>query len=289
MEWMKEIEAVIFDLDGTLYQDVSFHRRYIAYLLEGTEHEEQTDRFIEIADQILRNNHPVKIGCFYDFKLDCAWQGNRDEVTEVITWDGERLNPEKLNRGPWAENRVFPHDSFFYIGDAWSVVALLAKRFSLSYDKIKEAFTRLRESMLSEPYVIRRHQPLIDAIHSLTPLKRKILITNTFAASGRKFVQYLGLERCFDQIIYDGNKPQGMDFVVKALLQDGQYKPQQILSIGDNAWNDLHPVHRAGGRTIWVSPFTSVDTEHWDAACTSLDELTELLLALQRESHLLTR
>ncbi|OUM87937.1 MAG: hypothetical protein BAA01_10865 [Bacillus thermozeamaize] len=61
-EWLSEIKVIIFDMDGTLYQEDTFMDRYIRYLLEGTEWEAETDAAVAEARKILYGQHPVKFG-----------------------------------------------------------------------------------------------------------------------------------------------------------------------------------------------------------------------------------
>ena len=45
--------VVLFDMDGTLYQDFDFHRNYLRYLLRGTDCEDLTEDVVALADGVL--------------------------------------------------------------------------------------------------------------------------------------------------------------------------------------------------------------------------------------------
>lgn len=278
MDWLQDIKVVIFDLDGTLYQDEQFHKRYLAYLLEGTQYQEQLDSLIEQIDNILYTDYAVKIGCFYSFQHDHFLQVEQGQVQRAYTWEGAEIGAAECTA--LYKNTGFVLNQCLYIGDTWSIVTLISRRLNIANEQLKHAFVRVREEMLSEPFAIRTHQNLLQAVANLTSLHKKILITNTPAPSGIQFVNYLGLDQAFDQIIYDGNKPDGIKIIIQSLLEQQNLKPAEILSIGDNAWNDLHPVRAIGGRTVWISPYDSADSECWDVSLSTLDELSHFFKRL---------
>ena len=45
----QEIDTIIFDLDGTIYQNTEFHRDYLRFLVDGTGLEAWADSLITFA------------------------------------------------------------------------------------------------------------------------------------------------------------------------------------------------------------------------------------------------
>lgn len=48
----QEIDTIIFDLDGTIYQNTEFHRDYLRFLVDGTGLEAWADSLIAFADAV---------------------------------------------------------------------------------------------------------------------------------------------------------------------------------------------------------------------------------------------
>ncbi len=88
------------------------------------------------------------------------------------------------------------------------------------------------------------------------------------------------IRHLFDEVHYGAEKPLGLQSYFASQLEQG-YQAHEILSIGDNPWNDLHPAKQMGGRTCFISPYSSSDPEPWDLRLTTLDELGQLMRAIQ--------
>ena len=61
----QEIDTIIFDLDGTIYQNTEFHRDYLHFLVEGTAREGWVDSLIAFADAVFVGERLV-MNAFYD-------------------------------------------------------------------------------------------------------------------------------------------------------------------------------------------------------------------------------
>lgn len=57
-------------------------------------------------------------------------------------------------------------------------------------------------------------------------------------------------------------------------------RPQAVVSIGDNAFNDLMPVAELGGRTVWMNPYPNIRRPHCDVELRTLQELCAYLAGL---------
>jgi len=272
---LRAVNVVIFDMDGTLYQEDTFVDRYIRYLLEGTPHEAETEDAVREAREMLSGLHPVRFGHFYH-KTDAAFfVRGREGFSSGRGWNGEPVDPKRLADASRREPE--DDDALHYIGDPWGIVALFRWKYGVPESRLQEAFARVRKEMISEPHRFARHRRLYDAIAGLRGVAHRIvLMTNTYQASGLEFLEYMGIERLFDEIICDARKPRGIESFVAKLLEQG-YEPREILSIGDNPWNDLAPVKRLGGRTCFASPYPSDDADGWDERARALDDLAALL------------
>ncbi|WP_281889814.1 HAD family hydrolase [Paenibacillus sp. YYML68] len=298
MNWLQDIRAILFDLDGTLYQNERFIHSYIGYMVEGTELEVRYDELYEAVMDIVSGRHPIRIGHFYEPHTRTGWTLANGYMTADIHWDGttasehaeaeadgatDDQSPQKLKQTePATQPQMERH---MYVGDAWSAVNVVASYWNVDPAKRTEAFMRVREEMVNEAaaVAIEKHRGLLAAIESLDAVTHKWLITNSPEPAAKPFVNYMGLEHTFSSVIFGGHKPYKLSEHIGTLAQEAGIEPQQILSIGDHAWNDLYPIREMGGRTVFISPYESIDDSHdWDARLYTLEELEQLLRALQQ-------
>lgn len=277
-EWLSEIKVIIFDMDGTLYQEDTFMDRYIRYLLEGTEWEVETDAAVAEARKILTGQHPVKFGHFYHKQDDLVLVQEAGKFVQAFTWEGRVMEGQVFAERYGQLSLGDPCHQ--YIGDPWGIVGVIGLKYDIPEDKRIAAFDRVRQEMLFEPYQFDCHSELFQAIQQLDGVK-KVLMTNSSVESGIQFLQYMQILHHFDEIYCDAGKPIGMRRYLESLMEGG-YHPREILSVGDNPWNDLYPVKQRGGRTCFISPYPSVDDQSWDLRLRFLDELAALMRAMQK-------
>ncbi|MFC4808847.1 HAD family hydrolase [Paenibacillus sp. GCM10023250] len=275
-KWLSAIKVVVFDMDGTLYQDHAYLERYIRYLLEGTEHEGETEAAVRLGGAMLAGEHPGGFGHFYHTGDDVCLALEGGRFVRGYTWaDGVEIDAGAYGSYASLAPLLVP------VGDPWSIVTALSRRHRLPEAKLLAAFERVRQEMLQPPHRFELSTGLFWAIEALDAVEKKSLLTNTPPASGAEFLGYMGIRHLFGDVIFGANKPDGLHAYVAALLAQG-YEPHEILTIGDNTWNDLHPVKRLGGRTCFISPYPSGDPEAWDLRLTRLEELEGLMRALQQ-------
>lgn len=284
MEWFSNIKVVIFDMDGTLYQEDTFVDRYIRYLLEGTEWEEEVEASIAASRNILSGNYPIKLGHFYH-KLDgVVLVQHAGSFVQGFTSEGTELEGQEF-----AEKYRFLslYDSnLIYMGDPWGIVGTIRLKYKISEEKMKTAFERVREEMILAPYQFELHREMLLTIQNLTAVDKKILMTNTYEKSGIAFLHYMQIHHMFNEIYCGADKPFGIKTFIESLLEQG-YQPHEILSIGDNPWNDLYPVKQLGGRTCFITPYQTGDEKQWDLHLHSLDELMQLMHAIQEHKQVM--
>ncbi|MFW6022785.1 MAG: HAD family hydrolase [Halanaerobiaceae bacterium] len=270
MEWLKDIKVVILDLDGTLYIDTDFYKRYILYLIEGTKWENDIESIFLNMDMLFKGKHSFKIGQFYENE-----KYELKNIDDIFKFRG--ISDNTINV---AEILSSQNKNYLYGGDAWSIVNIISSRMGISNQKRFESFVQVRKEMIEGEYAINRHKGMIDALAALSRCEKKYLMTNTPEESAVGFVKYLDIEDYFDEIHYGSNKPEGLVKVLNRLVEEG-IDPQTILSIGDHVWNDLYPVQKIGGKTILVSPYEVKGRVIWDYYISDLDMLEDLLIKLE--------
>ena len=66
-----DIETVVFDLDGTIYQNTVFHHDYLHFLVEGTCYECWQQKLVEFTEQVYAGKR-LHMNSFYTLKrLNC--------------------------------------------------------------------------------------------------------------------------------------------------------------------------------------------------------------------------
>jgi FMN phosphatase YigB (HAD superfamily) len=270
MTWHKEIKVAIFDLDGTLYQDYTFLGRYVSHMLGSRLQGQELQAAIDEAYMILEGRHPVKFGYLSCHDGKRAYSHEGLIPTGCFGWDGKEavLNQEEMEMG-----------GLFYIGDPWGIAAILAKRHGVHAEEQLKAFETVRKEMLAGPHQIEVFPGLLEAVGKMDA-ERKIFMTNTPSPSAEEFVSFLGLENLFDTYIVDAQKPEGIRGVMKRLGEEG-YQPHEIISVGDNPFNDLYPVKQLGGRTCLISRYEHAGSEEWDHSVKTIEELAGFLKLLE--------
>ncbi|WP_410513102.1 HAD family hydrolase [Paenibacillus sp. BR2-3] len=274
--WLAAIKVIIFDMDGTLYQEDTFMERYIRYLLQGTEHEGETEAAISAGRAILRGEHPFQFGHFYHTQDNLVLVRQEESFIQGFTWEGSAINERAIAYGSLSSQAPY----LIHIGDPWGIAAIVRHKYKLPEGKQQSAFERVRKEMILAPNHFRLRSDVFQAIEELTAVDKKILMTNTYLESGMEFLHYMNIRHLFEDVFCGAEKPLGLHSYFEILLKQG-YEAHEILSIGDNPWNDLHPVKRMGGRTCFISPYPSCDPEVWDLRLKTLDELEQLMRAIQ--------
>lgn len=276
MNWMKDIKALVFDMDGTLYQDYSFMGRYISKMMADRFPETEIDETVVWAYDLLEGRKPIKLGFMYD-------------PAELLFYSHEGLQPTAAYNWEGIETEAVQDVSvpLVYLGDPWGIAQLIAIKKGISPAIREQAFTDVRLEMLGKAYCIRKRTDLFDEIGKLEG-KRLILMTNSPLPTAQEFVDFMELNEVFDEFHFDGNKPHGIKALFEGLVKEG-YEPHEILSVGDHPWNDLYPVHQAGGRTCLISEYKHDDTTEWTVSVETIDELVQLVKEMNGKSAMAKR
>ncbi len=112
MKWLNNIKVLVFDMDGTLYQEDSFLGRYVTYMLQDQYSDQEIKRVIKEAYDILNGEHNMSLGHYFDFTTKSIFTHTELVPNDAFNWAGQKVNNHYSN-----ESRLF------YIGDAWCVSA----------------------------------------------------------------------------------------------------------------------------------------------------------------------
>lgn len=264
-----EIKTIIFDLDGTVYQNTEFHRDYLRFLVEDSDKAAWLDELIAYADAVFCGERLVMNAFYSSQRIEAQTPGAFFQALEAARLT--ELDYEDALR----------QDDCIYTGDAWAVVTLLGKALGLlDGERADTVYRRTREKMHADG--MKGSERLRSAIRQTNDCFETILLTNSYESTALEFLEQLGFDHTFEKAVYSANKPGGMVGALRqrdAALLDS---PESVLTVGDHAFNDLIPLQRLGCRALWVNPFSNIHEPEYDASVRTPDELAGYLEGMCR-------
>ncbi|MFP4112946.1 MAG: HAD family hydrolase [Spirochaetota bacterium] len=273
--WLSDVRFLILDLDGTVYQDLEFHRE-LCLLALGKRWDCRTiDLTVSMIEQILAGHPKLRMPDFVRLRhleriipptppgRDAA-RCSRADPSVLF------LRAQVLRTDPLPPIDASAED-LVSLADAWSVTFAVLRLFDLTDVDRRRVFYAVRSMMLER---LEPHEELNRALRSSRLYK--ILQTNSPEDTGTEFVSALLEPASFHEIWCDAGKPRGLRELLKRLIGGG-VRPNEILTVGDHPWNDLKPAHDLGCRTVLISPYPGMPDGVWDLRLRTLDELAGLV------------
>ena len=263
----EKIKVIVFDLDGTIYQDFSFYKHYIHFMVEGTDKETWEPTLAEYTENVLRGKR-LNMNSFY-------------RCTAILTDDPEQYF-DMAERAilPDAAARVrIDSNETIYLGDAWAVLTFIGYSLGVfGAERCQETYRRTRRVM--EESGLCGNERLRDAIRRLGACCETILLSNSDAETAQKLLKQLGYDGLFKREGFSVEKPYGLIDAIGYCLPGALEDPQAVLAVGDHAYNDLEPLRRLGCRTLWMNPYSDIREPTYDISLKTLDELADYLSGL---------
>lgn len=261
---MLQIQTVIFDLDGTVYQNMTFHHSYLWALTTGTWAEAWQPKLAALTEEILSGRR-LEMNRFY---LRGRVQADTPEA--LVQALSQRMCPDMTYE------EAVQRSDVTYLGDAWALLAFLGDGLGLlDGTRADEVYRQTRVEMEREG--MEGNTRLRDALIALQKRRRVILLSNSYRETVLEFLRQLGFEDAFREICPSARKPYGMIDSLRALAPELLEQPERLLSIGDHAFNDLMPVSAIGGKTLWMNPYSGIHEPQCDWSLHTLDELADFL------------
>lgn len=266
------IRYLVFDLDGTIYQDLDFYKDYIHFLTRGTDKEAWRDSLICFTQDVLSGKR-LRMNSFY-----CN--------EPIPAEDPARYFPLlEAAAAPSISCSDMPSKKeYTYLGDAWSVVALYGCTLGLFEGERAEEIYRLTRRRM-ERAGRTGNARLGEAIQNAGKKCETILLSNSYRDTGLEFLRQLGFNNIFNKCAFSVEKPYGMMDALKTLCPAALDAPETVLTIGDHAFNDLAPLARIGCRTLWMNPYPGIREPCYDVCLRTPDELADYLNALISEEN----
>ncbi|MCA1030643.1 HAD hydrolase-like protein [Bacillus timonensis] len=273
---LNDIKAVIFDLDGTLYED-THHFEYYANRLREKLIDTDQGLFIAEYKKVISGNHALKIGRVFDVKRDLILVQKDLKVVEAFTWDGGKLSNEQM-KNIYKQAISFDFDRMLNIGDLWWVPVAVARHFGMDGKDSYKAFLETRRYMMGPHFRMKEVSGLSESIATLKKNGIKtILLTNSPEEDSRVIIEKLNMESHFDKKIFDGTKPLHTIEHINSISKEFNLSYSQMLSVGDNWINEIRPAQQLGCRTIFIDSFKISQPDFSDYIVNSISNLVPIL------------
>ncbi|MED3653919.1 HAD family hydrolase [Heyndrickxia sporothermodurans] len=277
---MEKIKVIVFDLDGTLYEDTHHFDYYANKLCEKLDIEKQ-ELFRKDYEAILAGEHSLKMGAVFDVEHDLILTHVNGHVIQAHTWDGEPLSEHEVGE-LYPKELQFNFHSMLNIGDLWWVPAAIARHYGIDNESAGKAFLETRQYMMTPEFQMKVVPGFKEVLQQLSGSKKLVLLTNSPKQDSEVLLHKLGFNNLFDTLIFDGKKPiQTKDHLTK-IKEKYQVEYHQILCIGDNAINEIFPAKRLGCQTILIDPHAISKSENADYIVSHLSMLVNILKTFER-------
>ena len=262
-----DIRVILFDMDGTLYQDHEFHRNYLRYLLTGTNYENFREQAVRLADEIM-DHGAVPMNRFYRIRpinhSVASWQ----ELVSLI-------NADLVDEMPFEACYRDGLCGLQFLADPWEVATMIAAKLGVLDQNGEPAFLQIRQEM--EDKALMPNQELREMLEKLKERYTTVLLSNSPQTSAANFIDRLGFTGAFTFNLYDACKPYRLFENLHCHPGLEHVPSSAVLSVGDHAFNEIVNVHLAGGKTIWMNPYADAPQIPCTFQIKNIPQLMQLL------------
>lgn len=276
------VRAIVYDLDGTLYED-THHFEYYAGLLEQALPPERRAAFRADFAAAAAGRHALRIGTIYDVRRDRILTILGDRVQVVQDWSGAPLESSVWERD-YRDPVVVDHQQYYNVGDMWWVPAAVAAHHGLPGESGRRAFLATRDWMAGPDFQMVPVPGLREAMAGLRARGVvQALATNSPQPDSDALLTKLGLYDLLDHRHYSANKPAGFRPIVAELCERYGLVPPQVLVVGDNYVNEVAPAVALGCRTAYIDAHGTGQGLPCDLRTRSVRELVPCLERIGRD------
>lgn len=268
-------KVIVFDLDGTLYED-THHFDYHAERLKIRLPQDKQPLF-ELDYQAVKNkSHPLRIGRIFDCNKDLILVQLDDRIQEAYKWSGEKLPREtvqELYPDPIELNLV----TMLSIGDPWWIPISIAAHYGLSSRECYDGFLETRAYMMTPEFKMEIIEDFKETLEAVRQKRKLVLLTNSPEPDSEAILHKIGLHHVFDLKIFNGSKPIQTLKHFEHIKEFFGVSYEEIISIGDNWMNEIRPVRSLGCSTIFIDTHRLGDDTIADMVVHSIKEVIPFL------------
>ena len=266
MNW-QAYDLLIFDLDGTLYEDTDHFDFYSQRLAERLPEECRPFYFRDEAAS-RQGTHVLRMGRVYDRRQDWVLATTPDgHVLQAWTWSGDEVSAaDRL--ATYSEPVSFDMQWMLSIGDSWWIPAACAYHYGL--ESTYQAYLEAKDFLASDQASLTPIPGVKEGLEKLKSHCRLVVATNSDMTDTRRILQALGLEKAFSAIYSDCRKPARSRALFTQIAEELGVKADRTLSVGDNYLNDIYPAMQLGMAGCLIDPHRLQPEEVADFSARSL-------------------
>jgi FMN phosphatase YigB (HAD superfamily) len=272
------VKAIVFDLDGTLYEETHHFEYYAAQvakrLREGDQH-----CFWEDYHSVLSGRHPLRIGSVYDAGKDLILFLQNGFVSEAYRWNGEKLAVAEV-KAIYPGQVKIDLDRLFSIGDLWWVPSSIGHHYGLTNEETYAALLETRQWKMGPDFAMKGVPGLAETLQKLKNNVALILMTNSPEPDSEAILRKLKLADVFHHKIFQAGKPIKTASHLQTIRDRYHIQYEEMISIGDNLENDILPACRLGCRTIFIDAYRLAKQGDADVIVASMSECVSVLRRL---------
>lgn len=268
----ERIRVIIYDLDGTVYDDnrhFEIYARLIQETLPGAVQEDFWADYRAVVD----GRHPaLAIGRFFDRERDLVLKPRGGRIAAALRWDGSAISPEQVAQ--WYPDEVKPdHSRILNVGDLWWAPTAVAGHYGGDAAKNQKCFLQIREMMADPSFTIKPIPGFRELVQELKGEVLQVLVTNSPQPDSEAILTKVGLIGLMDRCYFQSNKPAGLGSIIAELARDNGGSTEGLLSIGDNLVNEIAPAKALGCRTVFIDPHSLAEPGDADLIVRNMAEL----------------
>jgi FMN phosphatase YigB (HAD superfamily) len=266
------IRVIVYDLDGTVYDDTRHFEIYSRLIQEQLPPDVREVFWQDYAATVAGHHPALAIGCFYDRERDLVLRLKGGKVARVLRWDGAEVDAAQWRE--WYPGVVEPdHQRIMNVGDLWWVPTAVSAHYGGISDRHHQCFLRMREIMADESFDIRPIPGFRDLVLALKGKAIQVLATNSPQPDSEAILTKVGLRGLLDGHYFQSNKPVGLKRILAELAGIYGCGMDAILSIGDNLVNEITPARALGCQTVFIDPHGLGDADDADLVVRDMAEL----------------
>lgn len=270
-----EIKVLVFDLDGTLYED-THHFDYQAERLKGKLPVDKQQLFETDYAATKLGDHPLKMGRIFDVVKDLILVQLDNHVQEAYDWQGNPISADRV-RELYPEPIEINFDTMLSVGDPWWISISIAAHYGLDSKSCYDAFLETRDYMMTPEFKMEPIQGFKEALEEIHNRVRLVLLTNSPEPDSEAILTKLGLDSVFDLKIFNGQKPKRTLERFEFVRNHFAVEYDEIASIGDNWINEIRPVKPLGCKTVFIDPHGLGDETYADLVVKKMGEVIPFL------------
>jgi putative hydrolase of the HAD superfamily len=258
---IEQAKLLIFDLDGTLYEDTD-HFDHYCKLMQMRVSDDKKQAFWDTYERMKNGDHPVAIGKVYDIKNDTSVTVDPMtlQVTKVTSFNGEEWSDEQIKR-EYEGDLVYDFERLIAIGDGWWLPYATAMHFGLKQSDTWECYNATKEYMVTDAFTLTKTAGLKEALEKLRQEKKIVLMTNSEKEDVKRLLDELELDGLFHAVHAESQKPLKTKEKLQEILEEFEIEPHEAVSIGDNFINEIAPALLIGLKAVYIQP-NQIEIEH---------------------------